>query len=606
MSADAVAPPERSGAWETFVRGVRLSPVLRSGLGGTVVLALLATGGRAIIPIVVQQTIDRGVIGDGTSVDLDLVTQLTFVAFGAVLLTAIASGWMNSRLAKVTETALSDLRVDTFAHVHDLSMLHQAAEQRGAMVSRVTSDVDQISQFMQWGGIGLIQALGQLVISVAVMLVYSVPLTVIVVVTFVIYIAVARRFQRLLDHAFEAVRVRVGAMLAAVGEVVVGASVIRAYGIEARSQARLDDTIEDHRSSAVHAGKMSAIFSGLSETFSGGATVAVIAAGLVWGVGSGNPSPGTLIAFLFLIRLFVEPLTMAGEIINDAQTAVAGWRRVLDVLDIEPDVADPGPDGVTIPDGPIDVRFAGVGFRYPKPGEPARQATGFQALVDVDVHLPERTNIAVVGETGSGKTTFAKLLTRLMDPTSGKVLLSGVPIDSIRFDDLRNRVVMVPQEGALFGGSIRENVAMGSEDVDDDGIRLAFVELGLGDWLEDLRDGLDTDVGERGTSMSAGERQLVTLARAYVADPDLLVLDEATSSVDPLTEVRLQRALSGLTIGRTTVSIAHRLSTAENADLVLVFDGGKLVGRGHHDELRANNDVYARLHDSWVAGTATR
>jgi putative ABC transport system ATP-binding protein len=207
----------------------------------------------------------------------------------------------------------------------------------------------------------------------------------------------------------------------------------------------------------------------------------------------------------------------------------------------------------------------------------------------------------VVGETGSGKTTFAKLLTRLMDPTRGQVLVDGVPLPDVRFSSLRQRIVMVPQDGFLFDASLADNIRYGRLDATDDDILLALTELGLADWFDGLPRGLATAVGQRGESLSAGERQLVALARAYVADPDLLVLDEATSAVDPATEVRLQRALEGLTRGRTALSIAHRLSTAEAADEVIVFDGGEVVERGPHADLVDRSGVYARLHASWAA-----
>src|SRR4029453_8136996 len=234
---------------------------------------------------------------------------------------------------------------------------------------------------------------------------------------------------------------------------------------------------------------------------------------------------------------------------------------VLDTLDEQPDVADPAGEGVELPTGALDLTFEHVSFNYPG---------GPRVLHDVDLEIPARTKVAVVGETGSGKTTFAKLLTRLMDPASGEVLLSGVPLTSVRFASLRQRVVMVPQDGFLFDATVAENVRFARPDLSDDDLRLAFIELGLADWVDGLPHGLDTPVGERGEALSVGERQLVALVRAYVADPDLLVLDEATSAVDPATEVRLQRALDTVTRGRTTVAIAHRLSTAQAADEVIV------------------------------------
>ncbi|MFP4149361.1 MAG: ABC transporter ATP-binding protein [Nitriliruptoraceae bacterium] len=585
-------------------RGLALSPELKVGLAGTLALALLATAGRAIVPIAIQRTIDDGLAGGG-GLDLDAVVQVVAGAAVAVLVTALASGAMNYRLAAVVEGALSSLRVRAFRHIHDLSMLHQASQQRGALVSRVTSDVDEISRFMQWAGLNLITSVGQLTVATLVMFAYSWQLTLLVLAVFVPFVVGARWFQRRLTVAYLLVRERVGAMLGVLAETVVGAQVVRAYGIETRTQDRLDERIEAHRSAAVRAGAYSSTFSGTGEVF-GALATAVAVVGGVWLGLDDQVTVGTVLAFLFLITLFVDPVLIAAEVINEGQTAVAGWRRVLDILDLEPDVADPGEEGLELPPGPVGIRFEHVAFRYPRPGETARTATGPVVLADVDVEVAPRTRVAVVGETGSGKTTFAKLLTRLMDPVAGRVLLGGVPVDRIRFASLRRRVVMVPQDGALFDGTIADNVRMGREDLSDDDLALAFLELGLSEWIEELPDHLETRVGERGASLSAGERQLVALARAYVANPDLLVLDEATSAVDPATEVRTQRALAGLTSGRTTVTIAHRLSTAEAADEVLVFDAGRLVQRGHHRDLVAQGGVYGRLHASWTRGVGSR
>jgi ABC-type multidrug transport system fused ATPase/permease subunit len=295
---------------------------------------------------------------------------------------------------------------------------------------------------------------------------------------------------------------------------------------------------------------------------------------------------------------------IATEVLNEAQNAVSGWRRVLDVLDTVPDVADPGPAGRDLASGPIRVVFDHVDFGYPAHTRQGPATVGPLVLHDVHLDIEPRTRVAVVGQTGSGKTTFAKLLTRLMDPTNGQVRLQGVPLSEVRFDSLRRRVVMVPQDGFLFDATIADNVRFAAPDIDDADLFLAFCELGLADWVEGLTAGLDTHVGERGEALSVGERQLVALARAYVADPDLLVLDEATSAVDPATEVRLQRALDAVTRSRTTVIIAHRLSTAEAADEVVVFgsgeQAGRVVARGRHvDLVKEANSEYARLHASW-------
>ena len=268
-----------------------------------------------------------------------------------------------------------------------------------------------------------------------------------------------------------------------------------------------------------------------------------------------------------------------------------------------PDVADPGADGRDLAGGPLVIGFDNVDFRYPLPGEVATAATGTVAIEGLSLTIQPHRHIAVVGETGSGKTTFAKLLTRLMDPTDGIVTLGGVDISTVRFGSLRDRVVMVPQEGVLFRGTIVENVRMGRPDASRAQVEATFARLGLDEWLAELAAGIDTNVGERGTSLSVGERQLVTLVRAAIADPEVLVLDEATSSVDPATEVRISRALSELTEGRTVVTIAHRLSTAQSADRVLVFDRARIVQDGTHEELLTEGGVYGRLFESWERGT---
>ena len=281
---------------------------------------------------------------------------------------------------------------------------------------------------------------------------------------------------------------------------------------------------------------------------------------------------------------------------------MAGWRRVLDVLDLEPDVTDPGAEGVGLPDGSLDIRFERVSFAYPGTGEPGEGQTA--ALLEVDVEIAARSNVAVVGETGSGKTTFAKLLTRLMDPAVGRVMLGGTDVSRVRFESLRERVVMVPQEGAMFRGSILDNVRMGKPDASLAEVERTFVRLDLAEWLEELTAGLETQVGERGSALSVGERQLVTLVRAAIADPEILVLDEATSAVDPATEVHISKALRELSAGRTVVTVAHRMSTAEAADRVLVFDHARLAQDGTHVQLVAEGGHYGRLYEAWQQGTA--
>ncbi|ADD43630.1 ABC transporter ATP-binding protein [Stackebrandtia nassauensis] len=577
----------------TLKRGLALSPELRRGLGVTLLLALIATIGKGVVPVAIQQGIDKGLLGENGP-DAEVVTTVAVTGVVVLLVSVVAGYLMNVRLFTVSETALASLRTRTFRHIHDLSMLHQQGERRGALTARVTTDVDTISRFLQFGGIILIVNSGQIIMATVVMFIYSPLLAAVVWLCFLPLVWVVRFLQRQLAAAYKAVRERVGVMLGGIAETVVGAPVIRSYGVAGRTSERLDESIDGFRHAQFGALKRSVWSFTAGETINGLAISAVIVAGVFLGAG-GNLTVGELTAFLFLVTLFVQPLMMATETLNEAQNAISGWGRVLDILETEPDVADPGPNGKDLPQGAVSVDFDGVEFAYP--GGPT-------VLSDVNVRLSAQTTVAVVGETGSGKTTFAKLLTRLMDPAAGTISLSGIPLTEVTFASLRRRVVMVPQEGFLFDANVADNVRFADAELTDAELYVAFSELGLADWIDNLPHGLDTQVGERGESLSVGERQLVALARAYVADPDLLVLDEATSAVDPATEVRLARALETVTRGRTTVVIAHRLSTAEAADEVLVFDAGRLVQRGPHRELvTQEGSIYAGLHNSWVAQT---
>lgn len=578
------------GTVDTLRRGLHLSPELRKGIGVTLGLAAVTTVGRIVVPFVVQQTTDHGLLGKGGP-DPALVTRYVLLALVAVVATALSAYAVNVRLYRASEAGLATLRLKAFRHIHDLSMLTQNTERRGSMVGRVTSDVDTISQFVQFGGIILILSLGQIVVATGLMIYYSPLLAAVVWLCFVPLLLVIRRFQRVVGRAYTQVRERVGDLLAAVSEAVVGAATIRAYGVEERTAERIDAAIDAHRAASVRAQVRSVM------AFSSGQLVAGLTLAVVLVVGTvqatqGHLTLGELLAFLFLVNLFTQPVQQATEILNELQNAVAGWRRVIGVVDTPADVADPGDDGVVLPRGPISVDFEHVSFAYPG---------GDTVLHDVQLSIAPRSRVAIVGETGSGKSTLAKLLTRLMDPTEGTVRVDGVDLRDVRFSSLRDRVVLVPQEGFLFDATLLENVRFGRPGASDEDVRLAITELGLDHWLSGLPQGLSTEVGQRGESLSAGERQLVALARAYLADPDLLVLDEATSAVDPSTEVRIQRALEGLTRGRTSIAIAHRLSTAEAADEVVVVDRGRIVERGPHRELVGRGGVYSALHASWAA-----
>ncbi|WP_020014735.1 ABC transporter ATP-binding protein [Promicromonospora sukumoe] len=590
------------GVFATLRRGIEISPEITRGLWVTLLLASLAAAGRVVVPLAVQQTIDVGVLADGGP-DVGQVALLASLAAGALVLAALCAALVNVRLFRSAEAGLATLRVKAFRHVHDLSTLTQNTERRGALVSRVTNDVDTVSLFVQWGGIMLLVSVLQVLVATGLMLVYSPILTAVVWIAFIPMFLVIRFGQKYVNRAYTLVRERVGAMLGAISESVVGAETVRAYGVAERTGRRIGASVEATRTAQARSQIL------VAATFSSGVLISnlvlavVVVVGTFLGVGGGL-SAGELVAFLFLVQLFTGPVQMATEILNELQNAVAGWRRVIAVIETPVQVAEK-PGAATQERGPAHVTLRDVRFAYPG---------GPEVLHGVTLDLPPRTKVAVVGQTGSGKTTIAKLVTRLMDPTAGAVELDGTDLRDLSFASLRERVVLVPQEGFLFDGTVLDNAAYGlrapletGDHEADSGHRAAvehaFTELGLADWVADLPDGLDTAVGQRGEALSAGERQLVAIARAYLAQPDLLVLDEATSAVDPATEVRIARALDSLTAGRSTITIAHRLSTAEASDLVVVVDQGHVAEVGPHAQLAAADGIYAQMHASWVAQT---
>jgi ATP-binding cassette, subfamily B, bacterial len=570
-------------------RGLAASPELRKGAAITLALALAAGGGRVVTPVLVQQTIDRHVTGARAGMSGMLVLAGTGVVM--VLVAAWAARTTNQRLAMASERALFGLRVRAFNHIHALSMAHHTEEQRGALVSRVTSDVETLGQFFRWGGLAWIINSALMLAALAAMVVYDWRLALVAVVTVAPLVAVLRVMQRRVVVAWDAVRTLVGESLAAISESIQGAAVIRAYGVQDQAQRRVMRSVEGRRRAEVRAGTIGAFFFPSGELFGVLTTAAVLLVGLAIGP-EGGLTVGTLVAFAFLVTIFLEPVAEFTEIMDMTQQAVAGWKKVLDVLDTPVEVRDPRP-GLSLPTRALDIELDRVSFAY---------HGGPPVLTEVSAEIPAGTRVALVGTTGSGKTTLAKLLIRLADPTGGTIRVAGSDLRQVGLASLRSALVMVPQDGFLFDTSVAENVRMGRPGADDREVRAAFDTLGLGDWVDGLPRGVRTRVGERGDYLSVGERQLVALARGYLADPGCLILDEATSAVDPATEVALRNAIRRLTEGRTAISIAHRLATAEHADLILVLEGGRLVQQGTHAQLLADpGGAYARLHGSWMA-----
>ena len=575
----------------TIAAATASAPALRRGLGITIVLAFLGTTGQVVVPIAVQQLVDGQALTGGPA-DTGGVLVAGGIALAALALAVVANRIALQRMVTAAAHGLSELRIAAFRRIHQLSSLQVQAERRGVLVARVTSDVEVITQFLEWGGVGMLVGAAQILMVVIVMAIYDPVLAGLVVVAGTVYGLLLLVFQRILRRGYDRVRVLVGDSLGAMSEAISGLPTIRAYGAEDLTATKVDQALDRQYRAEVRTQSLGAGLFSTAELFAAAVTAGVVAFGVT---GPTQITAGQLIAFLFLVTLFIEPVQLLVEVLNEAQTAAAGLRRVLEVIESPDELPDAGVAGQDPPSGPLSVTFRAVGFRYP---------TGADVLTDLSLRLEAGRRYAVVGETGSGKSTIVKLLTRLLDPTRGDILLSGTPLRQVPFRTLRHRVGFVPQDGFLWDTSLRENVRYGRPDATDDEVDAALEELGLAAWIARLPHGVDTPVGERGGRLSAGERQLVALARASLAAPDLLVLDEATSAVDPALEVALRRAIERLTAARTSVTVAHLLSTAEAADEVLVIDAGRLVQQGPHVALVQVDGVYARLHADWAAGTA--
>ena len=585
------------GTVATIGAGVRAAPSLLEGIGLTLLLALIGAVGRIVVPVLLQLVIDRGFRSVDGAVSVD-VTRIVWTCVGAALVLVCTSTAQRAavlRLGRSSENALYGLRTSLFQHVHRISVEDHNDEKRGALVARVTSDVETLSQFFSWGGMAILLNGALMIIVSAVMIAYDWILALVVIVVSAPLVVVLRRVQSRLVTAYDRVREANSSMLGTTSELINGAETLIAYesGVEF---ARRASTVADERAKAqVRASLIGAFLFPSGEVFGTLAVSAVVTLGVWRGPGSGLTA-GALVGFVFLTYRLLEPVAELTEVLDQTQTAVAGLRRMLGILAIPVGPpADPNP--IDIPDGPVRLAIEDVSFAYrPREGD---VDGGERVLSHVSATIEPGTSVAIVGETGSGKTTLGRLLGRFVDPSEGRILLNGVPLTRISNIDLRRRLVVVPQEPFLFDDTIAENLRFAAPDLSDEELRRRVENLDLGDWLESLSGGLNASVGQRGANLSAGERQLVALIRASLVESSILILDEATSSVDALTEVRIGRTLERMSYGRTTIAIAHRLSTAARADRVLVLDAGRLVEDGSHASLVDAGGVYARMYEAW-------
>ncbi|MDG2353018.1 MAG: ABC transporter ATP-binding protein [Acidimicrobiales bacterium] len=581
---------EEVGALNVLKRGLKASPELKAGISLTALMALAVAGGKLLVPLTIKEVLDRGITTSGVNVNSVLFFSL-IAMFLSIAGMALGKATYY-RLAKTAENVLMGLRIRTFEHLHKLSIADHVQARKGAYTARVTSDVETLTQFAQWGAIAWIINSIQILAVLVIMVVYSWHLSIVTLLVHAPLFPVLKWMQRRQLRAHDRVRSRVSDTLSVVSESIQGVDVVRAYGYRRKTRSKLHHAIDDQYKEQMVAQKYFSFVLPITDIIGVAAIAAVVGAGVYWGPDWGVTS-GELIAFVFLSNLLVMPISELGEVLNQTQTALAGWWKVLEVLDKEIEVKEPH-QGLTLPNSPLDVKVEELDFSY---------RTGGVVLDNVDIYIPAGISVAVVGETGSGKTTFAKLLTRLADPTSGRILVNGQDLKEIDSDHRHRTIRMVPQDGFLFDTSVIENVRFGRNDAQRSEAEEAIDDLGLWPWIEQLPEGLETRVGERGESLSVGERQLVALARAQVADPGLLILDEATSAIDPETEQMLEVTLERLAQGRTTVSVAHRISTAERADLILVFDKGKIVEKGEHSDLVNLEGIYSKLYESWIGNT---
>lgn len=576
---------DRKKAVHVMRRSLAMLRPYRKLMLAATVLVILWTFTVLAGPFLVKYAIDRGIKRhDSSALDRAVIVYI-FVAVAAYFVYRA----QIVLIGLIGEGFLRDLRLRVFNHLQRLSMPFYDREKAGVIVSRMTSDVDSMAELVQMGLLMFVSNSLLLVFSVVVLGLVSWKLLLVCLVMLPFVIVGSIKFQRDSNKAYLIVRDRIGATLSSLQEGLSGVRVIQAYAREDVQVERFTRTSRDLYDAHMDSVRISAWYLPIIELSGVLTTAAAVGVG-GWLVHRGDVTIGTVTFFLLTLSNLFEPVQQLSQLFNTVQSAGAGLNKLYELLDTDPDVPEKA-GAVELPTaGPIVVD--NVSFRYAD--------TGPWVLRDVSLTITPGERLALVGPTGAGKSTLAKIIARLYDPNAGRVTFGDVDLRDSTLKSLRRRICVVPQEGFLFNGTIRDNVRIAKEGATDAEVDDALRAVGVFDRFSLLPAGLETEVRERGSRLSAGEKQLVSLARAALADPALLVLDEATSSLDPGTELLVEEALERLMAGRTVVVIAHRLSTAERADRIGVVDAGGLIELGTHEELLDDGGRYAALFATWA------
>ena len=580
-------------SWARTMRRIGLLAQLARPYRRRVVLAtislLVATATALAPPFLAGLAIDRG-IADG---DLEALGWIVAAFLAAAVLNWGASTAQTYTTGWVGERILADLRGRLFAHLQRLSLGFYERNRAGAIISRLTNDVEALDQLVTDGATSLVQNSLMLVGTAIILFVLDWRLALATLAVFPLMSIATRMFRRRSTQAYKQVRERLSHVTATLQEGISGMRVVQAFERQSRNLDEFRDVNGAYRDANYATVVLNGLYFPFVDFLSAAATAVVLGYGgyLVFG---GSLTVGALFAFIGYLANFFDPVQQLSQLYNTFLAAVAALDKITDVLEEEPELVD-RPNAVELPRIVGDVRFEGVRFAYGR---------GPEVLHGIDLDIRSGTTVALVGHTGAGKSTIAKLLARFYDPTEGRIVVDGHDLRDVTQRSLRTQLGVVPQEGFLFAGTVRDNIAFARPGAGDEEVAAAAAAVGVHDFILSLEHGYDTEVGERGSRLSLGQRQLVAFARALLADPRILILDEATSSVDIGTERRIERALDRLLTGRTAFIIAHRLSTIMSADEIVVLEHGRVLERGSHDELVARGGAYLALYGDWVATAA--